>query len=71
MLSEIFNSRMNYSDRAETCSIKLAIDKQLEGTSGKKRPQVKIQRNCERLEESSQMIVQNSLERVEISTWNN
>lgn len=37
MLSEIFNSRMNYSDRAENCSIKLAIDKQLEGTSGKKK----------------------------------
>lgn len=37
MLSEIFNTRINYSDKAENCSIKLAIDKQLEKTSGKKK----------------------------------
>ncbi|RMC14946.1 hypothetical protein DUI87_07125 [Hirundo rustica rustica] len=33
MLSEIFNTRINYSDKEENCSIKVAIDKQLEETS--------------------------------------
>lgn len=32
-----FNTRKNYSDKAENHSIKLAIDKQLEETSGEKK----------------------------------
>lgn len=59
MLSEIFDTRINCSDKAENHSIKLAINKQLEETSGKKKAPGKDSKKLWKIGEIIQVIVQN------------